>query len=96
MEVPRSHSVVASRNSFEVVESNYGRRSVDSADKCDINGRKEFILEGTISPKHTSNDLDSRIMPFYMASLRSVRSSKFGKFELQDFHSGAVNVFHLN
>ncbi|XP_073145228.1 protein OCTOPUS-like [Henckelia pumila] len=94
--LPRSRSVVGSRNSCEVLGSNYSRRSVDSAQKFDLKGREEYMLEGTISPKHTLNDLDGGIVPFYMAPLRSVRSNKFGKFKLQNSQYGAGNVFHLN
>ncbi|XP_075503862.1 protein OCTOPUS-like [Primulina tabacum] len=93
---PRSRSVVGSRNSCEVMGSNYGRRSVDSADKCGLSGREKYMLEGNISPKHTLNDLDSGIVPFYMAPLKSVRSNKLGKVKLQNSHYDAGNVFHLN
>lgn len=94
--LPGSRSVVGSRNSCEVMGSNYGRRSVDNADKCGLKGREEYMLEGTISPKRNSNDLDSGIVPFYMAPLRSVRSNKLGKFKLQSSYYDAGNVFHLN
>ncbi|KAI3461634.1 hypothetical protein Pfo_018297 [Paulownia fortunei] len=92
----RSSSVVSSRNSCDVIGSNYSRRSVDNAGGYAFKGREDFKLERNRSTKYSSADLDDGITPFYMTPLRSLKNSKSGKFKLQSSHSIAGNVLQLN
>ncbi|KAK6122125.1 hypothetical protein DH2020_044135 [Rehmannia glutinosa] len=93
----RSGSVASSRNSCDVVESNY--RSVDNAGGFGyaFKGIEDFKLERNTSAKYSSTaDMDDGITPFYMTPLRSLRRSKSGNFKLQSSHLAAENVLRLN
>lgn len=92
----RCSSVVASRKSCDVPGSYYARRSVDNAGGFTLNEKGDFKLERNRSTKFQSVDLDNGVTPFYMTPLRSMRSSKSGKFKFQNSHSIAGNLLQLN